>query len=274
MARLAGAGIALAVLTLYPAADAAVIGHWTFDEGTGTTTTDLSGNSLDGTLSSPTLWTTDHPAATGYGHSLSFDRDLGQTVTVGHNALLNANATSIQFWYNDSDEAGRSLYEPGDISYGYVGGMQDAWFIERYRPDAVSPITIKLFLKHSGATGEPFQDTYSIFQYIELPQDGAWHNIAFTCTANGLFSSYLDGVPQNSYNNNIALAPNSASDMTLGTAFMASYRHYSFELGEFYFYNNAITAQEVLDNMASIPEPASLALLLAGGLLACRRKRG
>jgi hypothetical protein len=52
------------------------VGHWTFDEGSGETTADVSGNGNDGTLwSDGVFWSQDTP--TGHGYSLEFAGKTG-----------------------------------------------------------------------------------------------------------------------------------------------------------------------------------------------------
>ena len=58
---LLGPLFALLGVLFWPAlagASATPIGHWTFDEGSGTTAADSSGNGHDGTLINGPLWTT------------------------------------------------------------------------------------------------------------------------------------------------------------------------------------------------------------------------
>ncbi|MFA5203488.1 MAG: LamG-like jellyroll fold domain-containing protein [Lentisphaeria bacterium] len=270
LAKMVGFGAILAVLSLNQSLHAAVIGKWLFDEGTGLTATDQSGHSLNGTVSNTALWTSDHPTGATHdyagNHALSFDQNNPQQVTVGSSSLLNAAALSFQFWYKDSRLAGG-----GDSStYSYIAGRTDAWVIERVWRSATD-ISLRLYLKRSDATGSWFSTTYSIIQSVSLSQDELWHNIAFTCTDNGNFTVYFDGSVYTNTQNNISLAKTSTSDITFGKFSANNTRRCTFEMDEFAIYDEALTAAQVL---ANIPEPASLALLLAGGLLVLRRKRG
>ena len=62
------------------------VGHWTFDEGDGFTTADVSGNGNDGTIwESGVTWTTDTP--TGNGYALQFADELG-AVDIGDPEIL------------------------------------------------------------------------------------------------------------------------------------------------------------------------------------------
>jgi len=92
-------------LKVIPIEPDALVGHWTFDEGTGTTTADFSGNSRDGTLTAghanwgagtPT-WVTDR-----YGNdakALHFDK--GANVEIPYATALNPKEMTIALWVND-----------------------------------------------------------------------------------------------------------------------------------------------------------------------------
>lgn len=71
------------------AAAATPIGHWTFDEGSGMTAADSSGNGHDGTLMNGPLWTTGQ-----LNQGLSFD-GVDDRVDVAHAADLNAYPLSV-----------------------------------------------------------------------------------------------------------------------------------------------------------------------------------
>jgi hypothetical protein len=63
------------------------VGHWTFDEGDGYTTADVSGNGNDGTIwSDGVFWSDDTP--TGHGYSLEFTGKTG-AVDIGDPDILN-----------------------------------------------------------------------------------------------------------------------------------------------------------------------------------------
>jgi hypothetical protein len=87
-----------------------LVGWWTFDEGTGTTTKDLSGNGNNGTLINGPTWTTGK-----VGGALSFD-GVDDYVRVS-NIVIPTNAITIYFWIgpsiNLSAGSGRK-----DLAYG------------------------------------------------------------------------------------------------------------------------------------------------------------
>jgi hypothetical protein len=85
----------------------ALVGHWTFDDATGTTLTDFSGNSFHGTLMSGAdtwggglpAWTTDRYG--NEGKALSFDQ--GAYVKIPNNPALCPQNISIALWVNAAE---------------------------------------------------------------------------------------------------------------------------------------------------------------------------
>ncbi len=82
----------------------ALVGHWTFDDGTGTTVSDLSGNGFDGTFKTghtgfgagtPT-WATDRYG--NEGKAIQFDK--GALVEVPYNTTINPKQMTIACWVN------------------------------------------------------------------------------------------------------------------------------------------------------------------------------
>jgi len=85
-----GLGSLLVGLVAVPCwgAGPASLGHWTFEEGTGTTTADRSGNNLDGTLDNVATWGGPAWVASPFGqHALSFD-GVNDRVNLGNPTAL------------------------------------------------------------------------------------------------------------------------------------------------------------------------------------------
>src|SRR5436190_19861696 len=78
--------------TVRAGAAASPTGHWRFDEGSGTTAADSSGNGHDGTLINGPLWTTGR-----IGQGLSFN-GVDNRVDVAHAPDLNAYPLSVAVW--------------------------------------------------------------------------------------------------------------------------------------------------------------------------------
>lgn len=87
---------------IIPIAPDDLVGHWTFDDGTGSVLTDYSGNGFNGELKdgseswggvAPT-WTTDRYG--NAGKALNFD--LGAHVSIPYNPTINPSKMSISVW--------------------------------------------------------------------------------------------------------------------------------------------------------------------------------
>ncbi len=80
-----------------------LVGQWTFDEGTGTTVADYSGNEFNGTFGNeagfgtgqPT-WTTDRYG--NEGKAIAFDE--GAKITIPYNTAINPKQITIALWIN------------------------------------------------------------------------------------------------------------------------------------------------------------------------------
>jgi hypothetical protein len=95
-----------------------LVGAWGFNEGSGTTTADASGNGLNGTLSNA-AWS----AAGKFGDALSFN-GTNAWVTVADNALLHlTTGMTIEAWVNPSaastDWTAVALKERGTTGLAY-----------------------------------------------------------------------------------------------------------------------------------------------------------
>ena len=66
------------VLLLPAASVAELVGHWTLEEGTGTTTADSSPNGNAGTISAGATWTTIMPTSTLSGTKASQGQETGR----------------------------------------------------------------------------------------------------------------------------------------------------------------------------------------------------
>src|SRR3989344_1376303 len=86
-------GILVDTLPLSADITSSLVGYWNFDEGSGITATDSSGNNNTGTLVNGPTWV---PGKIGIG-SLSFD-GVDDRVTVAHNASLTPAAITISAW--------------------------------------------------------------------------------------------------------------------------------------------------------------------------------
>ncbi len=130
-----------------------LVALWNFDEGSGTTAADSSGNGHDGTISGAT-WTS--PGAEGTGFCLDFDGQGTNRVSVGTFSVA-GNAISIACWYK-ADNLDTPGNDPRLISKAIGGASEEHWFM--VSSSRVSDTKVLRFrLKTDGTTGELKADT-------------------------------------------------------------------------------------------------------------------
>lgn len=129
------------------------VGYWNFDEGTGTTAGDTSGNSLDGTLAADTTlpnWVAGRSGESG-DYALNFiggAADTGPQVDLGNPALLQITGSrSVAMWLNlNSLPAsryslwGKAYDAEGTINILSDGSLQILWGSNSTGPWNSSPM--------------------------------------------------------------------------------------------------------------------------------------
>ena len=87
------------VLSMTSTASAELVAHWQFDDGSGTTAVDSSGNGHDGTLLLDPLW-----VAGKYGGALEFAGLSGQRVEMeGYDGILGTQNRTVMAWVRRRD---------------------------------------------------------------------------------------------------------------------------------------------------------------------------
>jgi alpha-L-arabinofuranosidase len=151
--------------------------HWTFDEGTGTTATDVSGKGHNGTLGAGASW-----AAGTFGpHSVALDGTATGNVDVPGPVVDTSASFSISAWVklatSDPDQTAVSV--DGTTESGFALGLRTGrWsFARRNADSATAPVT---------ETTDP-----------TAPRTGQWYQlIAVQDATAGSISLYVDGYPQ------------------------------------------------------------------------------
>ena len=143
-----------------------VLGIWTFDEGTGEDTADLSGNERDGMIAGATDWIDGKS-----GKAIEFS---GGNVAVDHDELMNLETFSMTCWLN----------VPGPLgTYQMVMG-KEAWPNRNYSM-WILPDKINLGITDVGGVDQQIQGA--------VVADGQWHHVAGTYDREFL-RVYVDGV--------------------------------------------------------------------------------
>ncbi len=248
---------------------AELIGHWTFDEGSGTTAYDSSGNGYDGTLNGGATYTagqvgsgaiqfngTDSFVAVPYQESLALvDSDF--TISVwskweGPNSHPYQMTVSLETGY--TWDGWYVAYDTGAVKYGHNSGTQadsSPWIVptDDYDPQAEGNLNewkcLTVVYDKANANRDLYVDGV-LAASSATSNPLTWHDAWYLN-----FGVYDVGFNQNDYRG-----------------------FYSGALDDIQIYNQALSASQVETVAAGgvVPEPSTFVMLIAGllGLLACK----
>ena len=201
-----------------PIAEAALVGHWAFNEGTGTTVSDETAHHFNGTFKTGhTLWGAGTPtwATDRFGvanKALHFDK--GGNVEIPYNTALNPQKITISLWMKQevNDPIVNNQYMIGLNRWnGYKLNMQNdpkAFFtvkvntdggIKGYDHDNAEPLVTQGLWWHVVVT---FGDGHMIF-YLNGEQVKDWEDTPGTgisLSANPINLVFGQDLPTNKYN--------------------------------------------------------------------------
>lgn len=164
----------------------ALVGHWTFDEGTGTSTTDYSGNERTGTLTAghsnwgagTPEWTTDRYG--NEGKALHFDD--GANVEIPYSTALNPQQMTISLWVN------ADVMDP-IWANNYMVSL-NRWNGYKLQLQSVNKAFFTVKADVDGSSDPAYYDRDN--ESPELPQ-GQWIHVAVTF-GDGDMIFYINGV--------------------------------------------------------------------------------
>jgi hypothetical protein len=240
---------------------AALIGHWNFNEGSGSTALDSSGNGYNGALNGNTTYTPGPPGnftTPNFGTALAFDGNgdyveiLG-TATAGHPLALAGTPYTIAFWLRYNGGSRFITKDDGlDLDGGYGLRTADSSTLSITHLNGGGPTTF------NGDTG------------VSLVGAPNWVHFAAT----------FDGTTLRAYSNGVEGFSTLVGPLTDDAAdpdplqFGGLSLHSQWLLGtldDVRIYNHALSAAEV--RALAVPEPGTVAALLAGGILGLLRRR-
>jgi hypothetical protein len=117
--------------------DKGLVGYWSFDERSGTTAADNSGNGNNGTLTNGPTWTTGvKPLSGGVsgGSALQFDGSDDYVVVLDDDSLDILDRITIEAWFKLNDYASVDVqtiamkWEPQNFAYRWTGALPYIWF--------------------------------------------------------------------------------------------------------------------------------------------------
>jgi len=233
-------------LALTSTADADLVGWWRFDEGSGTTAFDSSGNGNDGTLNGDPKW-----VAGKYGGALKFNGSSDYLAAPDSESLdINADQLSIAAWINGEDwpAANHIVRKIADTGTSSI-------YMIRVQPD-----TVRVYLNTS--------DGETIVQGTTVLPTNEWVHVALTYDGteariyvNGQLDVSMDVSGELTESNN---------ELRIGRGEPSGY--FVGMIDDVRLYNHALTESELLSAMegsgaeypfACGPEPADGALLEA-----------
>ena len=247
-------------------ANAALVAYWNFDEESGNTVADLSGNGFDGTINGATRV----PGFVGPG-ALVFDgfNDIVTVLTAPGDALdfAGQSEVTVMAWV-------QAASAPGGICCGQIVGQRDgglAWALRDDGRDIGSEFEL-LSTTNAGFAGDAAADG------VPRTTLGEWHHVAAVIDLSlngGEASLYVNGVLSHSYDVAGTTLQNQSAATRLDIG-GAGDGYFSGEIDEVRVYDTALTASQIVSAITTVPEPGSLTLacfFLAGITHVLRRKR-
>jgi hypothetical protein len=250
---------ALGALACFASANADLVGHWNFDETSGTTAYDSSPSGYNGALNGGASFVTGGVS----GGAISLSTASNSYVSMGNVLPLTGSEYAISAWIKTTSTGAEAAVAKHDA--GYYNG-----FIMQTNAGSGYGAANKVSMYTSDVAGGEATSTSNI-------NDGNWHLVTAS-RQGGLTSLYVDGnLEIVKATNNVAA--NSRDFLVGGVyAFTGNVGAYNGLVDDLQVYDKALTANDVsyLYNNpgAPVPEPATMACLLGGlGALIARRKK-
>ncbi len=237
-----------------PSSLTSLTGYWNFDEGTGTTLTDLSGNSQNMTISGA-IWIGDghYRSKDGISNAISplgALRSLQGRILNGTTSYIDCgNATELQItgaisafvWVQGSAQASKYLFCKYD-----TGANSRSWAI-------LTAATGNGFVVNLSDDGTLAASHSKQYASSLLPMDGRWHLIGFVFDGTNL-RLFVDGIedmaPTKTADDAITTLHNSTVPVTIGASFNSGVPagFATITAGEAFVFNRPLsleTAQEI-----------------------------
>jgi len=203
-----------------------IVGLWHFDEVSGTTAYDSSGNSNDGTFMGDPSWTSGK-----FGNALSFDGDGDYVLLPNSNTILNTNTFTIETWFKTS------------VNHPAYGGTEGR--IVNLARDNAGYSAVALYVEENNVA-VCYRNT-TAFKHLKHAvnyYDDVWHHIAVTYN-NATYRLYYDGVE-------VELIDDTFYGFGTSAAYLGTYngseRFFNGTIDEVRIWNRALTDIEIGDN--------------------------
>lgn len=211
-----------------------LVGLWLFDEGSGQTAVDSSGNGYDGALMGSASW-----AGGKFNSALSTDGAEGYVEIADDPAFEFAGDFTIACWVQNQDPPpdNSSFVTKGYSRPGGEGGDARPWYLLYFLTSG----TVDMFLRDSGGTNSRAQGAAPV-------NDGEWHHVVGVKDGDEV-KVYIDG-------NEDAVTP--AVDAVYGEndqplVFMVHFdRWFAGMLDEVAIYERALSEDEIATAMSGL----------------------
>ena len=234
---------------------AGLVGHWKFDEGTGTNYVDSSPNANNAYhRSGGQLWSADVPV-TGFANTASIDFDgLGSYVSTPFTGIGGSSPRTIACWIKTTHTS-----EHGIVAWGLSTSNGAKWHFRINSNAANGPL---------GALRSETQGDFTIGSTIV--SDGTWHHVACVYPGGGEVGTvqhYVDGVLETAggngastqaVNTSTAAAPVTIGRRTQGT----NIQYFDGGIDEVRIYDRALSAPEIAGLTGAAPTSDGLLLYM------------
>ena len=214
-----------------------LVGYWRFEEGSGTTASDSSGNGNNGTLTNTPTWTTGM-----FGSGLLFNNNSNQYVDAGNNNVLKMESGefTIAAWFKTTGAASEAIAGKGG---GGTGGKRYALYINNVAScPTVGVVTIEI-------------DDDTVKKNVcstNAYNDGNWHFVVGVRNTTFL-RLYIDGKEDSNSPLNIAGYGNidSIRPFTIGSIYSedlsSQATYFNGTIDEPQIWNRALTPSEIYE---------------------------
>jgi len=224
------------------------VAYWKFDEGSGTTTADASGNGNTGTLVNGPSWVTGRVAP----NALSFGSPTSTYVNAGHGTSL-ANVytagMTVSAWIKPTGAGGGGR--------GRIVDKDDAWFFNMNSTNALG-FTVDQYATAPATRVSGTGITLNTWQHVVVTWDGTPHGSTIHFYINGVASDGAATDPSG------ALSDDSALSLSIGNRSADLARTFSGAIDDLRVYNRVLTATEITALADSTPPGAPSGLAVSG----------
>jgi len=217
-------------LTTNPINDSGLVGHWKFDEGTGTSASDSSGNNNTGTLTNGPTWQTGTSCKTG--GCLSFD-GVNDYVGVANNDVLNARThdQSIFFW--EKVQQSTLGYDSFIFKNSGYGGTPNNWAIRQCGTNGLIEAVFDTSSWSAGCNSSIIANTTWKYIGVIFQRD-----VGVYIYVNGILDKTLGAPPTGDQTG--------TGNLQIGGQIGGAYGFLNGQLDDVRIYNRALSAAEVL----------------------------